>query len=121
MRKISALIFLVVLLSWSCEKEAVIPTVTTADVTNITQMTAKGGGEVTSDGNRDIIARGLVWSNSPAPELGTANFSADGTGTGAFTSNIIGLGPNTTYYVRAYATNEAGTGYGAEKTFTTPL
>jgi hypothetical protein len=121
MRRIGAMFFLLALLSWSCEKAAVLPIVTTADVTNVTQMTAKGGGEVTSDGNADITARGLVWSNSPTPEIGTANSSADGTGTGAFTSNITGLGPNTTYYVRAYATNEAGTGYGAEKTFTTPL
>lgn len=121
MRRLAALLFLVALFSWSCQKEVVLPTVTTAEVTNITQQTADCGGDVTNDGYGDITARGVVWSNSPDPTLGTGNFSVDGTGTGAYTSNITGLGPNITYYVKAYATNSAGTAYGAEKTFTTPL
>lgn len=107
--------------SWACEKEVILATVVTAEVTDVTQMTAKCGGEVTADGNGEITARGVVWSNSTAPTLETGNFSVDGTGTGAYTSNLTGLGPNITYYARAYATNSAGTAYGEEKTFTTPL
>jgi uncharacterized protein (TIGR02145 family) len=45
--------------------------------------------------------------------------TSNGLGTGSFTSSFTGLVPNTTYYVRAYATNSAGTGYGNEVSFTT--
>jgi len=97
---------------------AVIPTVTTAAVTNITQTTATSGGTVTSDGGATVTARGVCWSTSPNPT--TANsYTTNGSGTGTFVSNLTGLTANTLYYVRAYATNSVGTAYGNELTFTT--
>ena len=95
-----------------------LPTVTTNPVTNITQTSATCGGNVTSDGGANVTARGVCWSTNPNPTIGNAHTS-DGTGTGTFISSITGLSPNTTYYVRAYATNSAGTAYGNEVSFTT--
>ena len=94
------------------------PTVTTSSVSNITATTAKCGGEVTADGGATITARGVCWSTSQNPTV-SGSHTTNGSGTGSFTSSITGLTPNTKYYVRAYATNSAGTSYGAQKTFTT--
>ena len=94
------------------------PTVTTNNVTNISAVSATCGGNVTSDGGQPVTVRGVCWSTSPNPTVSNSHTS-DGTGTGSFTSNITGLTPNTTYYVRAYATNSVGTNYGNEETFTT--
>lgn len=94
------------------------PTVTTANVTNITQTSATCGGNVTSDGGSTITARGVCWSTSQNPTV-SGSHTTDGAGTGSFTSSITGLTQGLTYYVRAYATNSAGTSYGEQKTFTT--
>ena len=94
------------------------PIVTTADVTDITQTTAVSGGNVTDDGGASVTARGLCWSTSQNPTIND-NHTSDGNGTGSFTSNLTNLTANTTYYVRAYATNENGTSYGEQKSFTT--
>ena len=95
-----------------------LPTVTTAEVTDITQTTAVSGGNVTDDGGVAVTARGLCWSTSQNPTI-SDNHTSDGNGTGSFTSNLTNLTANTTYYVRAYATNENGTSYGEQKSFTT--
>jgi hypothetical protein len=94
------------------------PTVTTSAVTGITQTTATSGGNVTSDGGSSVTARGVCWSTSPNPTTAN-NKTTNGTGTGSFTSNLTGLTPGTPYYVRAYATNSQGTGYGNQVSFTT--
>ena len=95
-----------------------LPTVTTNEITDITSESAICGGNVTSDGNGTITARGVCWSTAPGPTINCAH-TTDGTGTGAFTSNISGLNENSTYYIKAYATNEAGTAYGEQKKITT--
>lgn len=95
-----------------------IPELTTAAVTNITYNSATGGGNVTSDGGSTITARGVCWSTSPTPTL-LDNFTTETGTTGAFTSQMTNLAYNTTFYVRAYATNSEGTGYGNEVSFTT--
>jgi uncharacterized protein (TIGR02145 family) len=96
------------------------PTVTTNDLSNITATTATGGGEVTFAGNATVTARGVCWSTSQNPTTAN-NISTNGSGTGSFISNLIGLTPNTTYYVRAYATNSVGTAYGTQRTFKTGI
>ncbi len=95
-----------------------LPTVTTADVTDITQNTAMSGGNVTDDGGATVTARGVCWSKDPNPTIDNS-FISNGNGTGSFTIEISGLTSATTYYVRAYATNSEGTSYGEQKTFTT--
>ncbi len=98
-----------------------LPILSTAAISSIAASTAQSGGNITSDGNGAITARGLVWSTSTAPTISLSTKSTDGTGTGAFTSNLTGLAANTKYYVRAYATNSAGTAYGSEISFTTSV
>jgi uncharacterized protein (TIGR02145 family) len=99
---------------------AVVPTVTTnTPVTAITQTTATSGGNVTSDGGAAITAKGVCWTSGTADPVVTDSHTSDGTGIGAFTSSLTQLTANTIYKVRAYATNTAGTAYGAVVTFTT--
>jgi uncharacterized protein (TIGR02145 family) len=99
---------------------SVIPTLTTTGVTGITGSTATSGGNITSDGGASVTARGVCWNTATGPTISNSKTS-DGTGSGSFTSNLSGLQPGTTYYVRAYATNSAGTAYGNELTFNTAL
>lgn len=94
------------------------PVVKTAEVTEIKLFSAICGGEVISSGDADIIARGICWSITQKPTI-EDNCTTDGIGTGSYTSSLADLNYGTTYYVRAYATNELGTGYGEEKIFTT--
>ena len=94
------------------------PTVTTNNVTGITETTAVCGGNVTADGGATVTARGVCWSTSQNPTISDSH-TTDGSGTGSYTSNITGLNAGTTYYVRAYATNSKGTSYGSRKSFTT--
>jgi uncharacterized protein (TIGR02145 family) len=97
----------------------VMPTLTTTAASSITLTTATSGGNISSDGGATITARGVCWSTSPNPTIALSTKTTDGSGSGAFTSNITGLTANTTYYVRAYATNSIGTAYGNEINFTT--
>lgn len=94
------------------------PTVTTAHITNISVTTASGGGSITSQGSAPVSQKGVCWSTSPNPTISN-NTTNDGSGTEAFESQLSGLHPATTYYVRAYATNAAGTAYGNQVTFKT--
>lgn len=95
------------------------PVVTTAEITSVTAFSAVCGGNVTSDGGESVTSRGVVWSTSQDPTIDLPTKTIDGSGTGQFTSSVTGLDQNTTYYVRAYATNANGTSYGETRTFTT--
>ena len=106
-------------LSFTTTAAAVLPSITTVTVTEITSSGAKTGGSITSDGNSPITARGVVWGTATGPTIALATKTSNGSGNGAFVSSITGLEANTKYYVRAYATNSAGTGYGNEFSFTT--
>jgi len=99
---------------------AVAPTVTTVEVTSITSNSAVSGGDVTSEGGAPVTAKGVCWSTTANPTI-TSSKTTDGTGSGSFVSNLTNLNPGTTYYVRAYATNSAGTSYGNEYNFTTEI
>ncbi len=92
--------------------------VTTAAITNITMNTATGGGTVVSEGDAPVTARGVCRSTTENPTL-QDNCTVDGEGTGTFISQITGLTPGVTYYVRAYATNQYSTAYGDQVSFTT--
>jgi len=96
----------------------VVPTLTTAVVTSITLTTAVSGGNITADGNAAITAKGVCWATTATPTISNS-FTTDGTGSESFISNITGLQPGVTYYVRAYATNSVGTAYGDEVSFAT--
>ena len=96
-----------------------LPTLTTTAASSIATTTAVSGGSISSDGGASVTARGVCWSTSANPTVALSTKTTDGTGTGVFTSTMSGLTANTTYYIRAYATNSAGTAYGAGLSFTT--
>ena len=95
------------------------PVLSTSAVSGITQTLATAGGTITSDGGAPVTAHGVCWSTSPNPTIELDSKTMDGTGNGNFTSSITELTAGTTYHVRAYATNSAGTGYGEDIVFTT--
>ncbi len=93
------------------------PQLSTAEVTGITKTAAVSGGNITSQGGTPVTERGVCWSTATGPTIG-GDKTSNGTGTGGFTSNISGLSSGTTYFVRAYASNDGGTAYGNELSFT---
>jgi uncharacterized protein (TIGR02145 family) len=96
-----------------------VPVISTSPVINLTQTTGLAGGVISSNGGAAIITSGVCWSSSQIPTIALGTKTTDGSSTGTFTSLITGLTAATTYYVRAYATNSQGTGYGEEVIFTT--
>jgi len=88
-------------------------TVTTSNISSITTTTATSGGTITSDGGHQVTVRGVCWSTTASPTTANSK-TADGSGTGSYTSSLTGLAAGTLYYVRAYAINDAGTAYGNE-------
>ena len=97
------------------------PTVTTQAVSSIAETTATGNGNITNLGDPNPTQYGVVWStsNNPTVDLTTKTEEGAIAVSGAFASSITGLIKNTTYYVKAYATNATGTVYGDEVSFTT--
>ncbi len=96
-----------------------LPAITTTAAFAISSNTANSGGNITNDGGGSITARGVVWSTSQNPTTALNTKTIEGTGNGSFASSLTGLSPNTLYYLRAYATNAAGTAYGNQVSFTT--
>lgn len=92
--------------------------VNTTEVTEITAKSAVCGGDVTTDNGYEVMERGVCWSTNENPTIND-NKTVDGSDVGTYTSNLTVLDHSTTYYVRAYATNAAGTNYGEQKSFTT--
>ena len=90
----------------------------TKAASSVTTTTAVTGGDITDEGASPVLTRGVCWSLNSNPTI-TDNVTSDGTGVGTFTSSITGLTSGFTYHIRAYATNDAGTAYGADLTFTT--
>ena len=119
MKKLSLFLVALTMILLSCKPEAEKPTVVTKSVGEVTKTSAKVVGQVTADGGAEITERGVCWNTAPAPEvIDYRTKDAEG-GLGIFTLNLSNLEPQTTYYVRAYATNEVGTAYGEEVSFTT--
>lgn len=96
------------------------PIIETTEISSITESSAESGGLVSSDEGNIVTARGVCWSINPNPTIND-NKTTDAAGTGYFVSQIKGLSPFTTYYLRAYATNRGGTAYGLQIPFTTAL
>jgi uncharacterized protein (TIGR02145 family) len=121
MKNILKYIPLFVILSFQgCSKyeSVTIPELSTYDVTDITDSSATCGGKIISDKGTPILMKGVCWSEESKPT--TLNFNTqDGDGNDSFTSLLTKLKPSTKYYIRAYATNKIGTGYGNEVQFTT--
>ena len=95
-----------------------LPILETMNISSISEISAIGGGNVIDDNGLAVTSRGLCWGTSPNPTIGN-NFSVDGSGLGSFESTMTNLSAASGYYVRAYATNSAGTAYGNEVYFPT--
>lgn len=87
------------------------PKVETADWSDMRVNSVTGGGVVTDNGGFEVTDRGVCWSRDENPNF-SDSCTTDGSGTGSFVSDITGLSQAYTYYVRAYATNQAGTAFG---------
>ena len=106
---------LATMIIWGCKKDKPppsVPTLTTAAISNLSWNTATSGGTITGDGGAAITASGICWSKTNNTPTITDSIVASTTTTGSFTAVITNLVQNTTYYIRAFATNSAGTGYG---------
>jgi hypothetical protein len=120
------IIGLVLILTNSCKKKETtdplvtgpVPIIETTIVTNVTGSGATSGGAIASDNGYTITSRGVCWSTGTNPTIADSKTS-DGAGAGYFISTVTGLSHNTIYYLRAYATNANGTGYGSTMSFTT--
>jgi hypothetical protein len=110
------------MLMLSCDKEQAEPSspiVETVGVTQITDSSVKVGGRITSDGGHVITSSGFCWSTvTTGPTLSDDTILVNAVG-GAFVTELKSLDPSSTYYVRAYAVNELGVGYGSVFTVNT--
>jgi len=98
-----------------CEKDE-LPTLTTIDISKMTQSSITCGVNLISKGSDYVKEFGVCWGILPSPTIADNKKSPD-----IFLSDLVtitGLSSNTTYYVRAYATNDVGTAYGNEISFT---
>ena len=124
--RMTALLCALVVLISSCKDDTTepdggnLPVLTTTDIQDITSVSAVGGGQITSDGGASITDGGLIRTTLPHPDIGNnEGMGSEGAGTGYFSVNLTSLIPYTRYYVRAYASNAAGTGYGNQVEFET--
>jgi len=113
------ILFIFILFSY-CRKEEkkLLPRVKTSEAKSITDSSAISGGKISDDGAVAITSKGVCWSTDMTPDI-TDEITMDGTGTDSYVSKITGLSPGKTFYVRAYATNSIGTGYGLPVSFKT--
>lgn len=99
-----------------------LPELSTKPIIHIETNSASTGGIISSNGNSPITQKGVCWSKNPNPTITgnvSNNFTVDGAGNSSYVSDLNGLEPNTTYYVRSYAINNVGTAYGNEMNFST--
>ena len=118
MKKHILFLAFVACIMFACKPDLEKPTVVSSPISQITETSAVAGGEVISDGEAEVTSRGVCWSVDSNPTIENDK-TIDGEGVGSFQSNLSDLSQNTTYYVRAYATNSEGTSYGEEVSFTT--
>jgi uncharacterized protein (TIGR02145 family) len=105
-------------ITYTISNPGVLATLITLPIGNITATSAVSGGTISNSGGTTITHRGICLNTSPNPTTADSAIE-NGAGTGSFTINLDFLLPNTTYYVRAFAINSAGTAYGNELSFTT--
>ncbi len=95
------------------------PVLSTIPPTHVTRTAASSGGNITDNGGLEISERGVCWSTSPLPAINDHKIVSSGNNLGSYVTELTGLPPATRIYIRAYATNLSGTGYGNEFSFTT--
>ena len=91
-----------------------VPTVTTTNGSSITYKTFTSGGRIVDNGGQNVTSQGICYSPLPNPTIDNTKKTASRKSDGSFTCSLTGLEIGTIYYVRAYAINAAGVGYGEE-------
>src|ERR1044072_1462001 len=123
MKYATKLICFAFLVSIGCKKNdsapATIPTLTTSAVTNLNGASGQSGGVIMDNGGAKISVSGICWSKTNNNPTISDDTTSGTTGSGSFTAQLKNLIPSTTYYVRAYAINNVGIGYGNVVTFNT--
>jgi uncharacterized protein (TIGR02145 family) len=104
--------------TFTTEASITIPDIMSEGITSITANSALGGGIILSEGGSAVTTRGICWSTSQYPTV-SDNHVVDIDTKKSFRGNMSNLTTNTTYYVRAYATNSFGTSYGNQLVFIT--
>ncbi|MFC2129444.1 fibrobacter succinogenes major paralogous domain-containing protein [Bacteroidota bacterium] len=102
--------------------EQSVAALTTIDVSEITSSSANSGGNISNDGGAPVTQRGVCWAIHTDPEyIENGDVTNDGSGSdpGSFSSMISSLEQGREYFVRAYAINSVGIGYGNELSFST--
>lgn len=112
------IMFFVIMFLFSCKEKPKIPILTTNLITEVSTISAVSGGFISDDGGDAVISKGICLSTSDKPTIENSKTIAV-TESNSFSCHLAGLTPKTLYYVRAYATNSAGTGYGELISFTT--
>lgn len=97
-----------------------VPFVSSVVTSLIEETTATGNGNITDVGYENATKRGVCYNKTGNPTVADDKVEEEGSfGTGAFSRNLTGLDPGTKYYIRAYAYNSKGYGYGDVLEFTT--
>lgn len=114
----SILFYSLLLLSCNSNGKIVVPEVETRAIAEITHNSAISGGIIINDGGSEILAKGICWSTNSGPDTSDSH-TVDSFGSNPFESQLIELKSATNYFVKAYATNNAGISYGNELSFKT--
>ena len=108
-------------LSVRCTRDtATVASITTDSVSTIYAQSATVYGQVVHDGGTPVLSRGFCYNSTGNPTLADSTLQV-GNGVGSYSATLFGLQPNTTYHVRAFATNAVGTAFGQELLFATTL
>lgn len=115
------LMLVLAFLLFSCEQPEttlLLQSITTTEISSITDSTALSGGIITADVGYEILSRGVCWNTETSPTIDYFS-TTEVTGNNEFVCELSNLLYNTNYYVRAYITNSSGTYYGNEVDFKT--
>lgn len=120
-RKLISLIGLVIL-CYACQKDSEpqiqLPELRTLEISNIAYNKVTCGGSIIKDGGEEIVKRGICWGTESKPTVDDYYDLDPLIEKNDFLIDLGNLASNTTYFVRAFATNSQGTSYGQEISFT---
>ncbi len=95
-----------------------VPKLSPTNIASFTPYSAIITSNITLDGGSPVTERGICWSTSPGSTIKNNKIISNSTSS-SFDNSIINLTPGSTYYVRSYAINSIGEGYGQEITLKT--